>query len=188
MGRVSTYAVLTQLVGFLGYGLLLGATLARRRLSLLAIDASGGAVLIVHWAMLGALAGVTMNALYTAVDIAGFDPRSRRGRVVLAAAVPATAALVVVFWQGPADLLAAAGVLFAIASRASTGQVRLRALAMIGCIPWGIFGVINWSLPQVIFSTAYFIAMGVSILRITRGDWRHRTAAADTAILPADGP
>ena len=52
----------------------------------------------------------------------------------------------------------------------------------------GILVVINWSLPQVIFSTAYFIAMGVSILRITRGDWRHRTAAADTAILPADGP
>ena len=185
---MTTYAVITQLVGFLGYGLLLGATLARRRLSLLAIDASGGAVLIVHWAMLGALAGVTMNALYTAVDVAGFDPRSTRGKMILAGAVPMTAALVVVFWQGPADLLAAAGVLFAIASRASVGQVQLRALAMIGCIPWGIFGVINWSLPQVIFSTVYFIAMGISILRITRGDWRPRTRAADAAILPADGP
>ena len=55
--------LITQATGFLGYGLLLGATLARRRLWLLAIDASGGAVLILHWALLGAAAGVSMNAL-----------------------------------------------------------------------------------------------------------------------------
>jgi hypothetical protein len=186
MAAMSTYAIATQVVGFAGYGLLLGATLARRRLALLAIDASGGVVLVIHWAMLGALAGVTMNALYTAIDVAGVDPHSRRGRLVLASAVPATAVLVVAFWQGPADLLAAAGVLFAIASRASRSQVNLRALAMMGCIPWGLFGIVNGSIPQIIFSAVYFVAMGVSIMRIRRG-WGDATPPGETAILPADG-
>jgi hypothetical protein len=186
MALLSTYAILTQLVGFVGYGLLLGATLARGRLRLLAIDASGGTVLVGHWLMLGALAGVTMNALYTAIDLAGLDPTSRRGRMLLVAAVPAAALLTWAFWQGPADLLATAGVLFAVASRASRSQVRLRGLAMVGCIPWGLFGVVNMSIPQIIFSAVYFVAMGWSIVRIRRG-WAPQASAVEGAILPADG-
>ena len=185
---MSTFDIITQAVGFVGYGLLLAATLARRRASLLAIDASGGAVLVLHWALLGAIAGVTLNALYTAVDIAGVDAESRRGRIALAASVPVAAALVAVFWTGPSDLLAAAGLLFAIASRASRGQVQLRFLAMVGCIPWGLFGLVHGSIPQVAFSTIYFFAMGVSIVRLRRGNWRARTAPDDTAMMTTDGP
>jgi hypothetical protein len=40
----------------------------------------------------------------------------------------------------------------------------------------------------VAFSAIYFVAMGVSILRIRRGHWRVRTAPDDTAMMPADGP
>lgn len=184
---MSTFDIVTQAIGFVGYGLLLGATLARRRAWLLAIDASGGAVLILHWALLGAIAGVTMNALYTAVDVAGVNPDSRRGRIALAASVPIAIALVVVFWAGPSDLLAGAGLLFAIASRASRNQVQLRFIAMIGCIPWGLFGLVHGSIPQMVFSTVYFIAMGVSIVRIRRGTWQPRASAAERGILPADG-
>lgn len=179
--------LITQATGFLGYGLLLGATLARRRLWLLAIDASGGAVLILHWALLGAAAGVTMNALYTGVDLAGISPYSRRGRIALAAAVPIAVILMVMFWTGPADLLAGAGLLFAIASRASRGQVQLRFIAMIGCIPWGLFGLVHGSIAQVSFSAIYFVAMGVSIVRLRRGTWHPKASADDHGILPADG-
>ena len=179
--------ILTQVLGFVGYGLLLGATFARRRLALLAIDASGGAVLILHWAMLGAIAGVTMNALYTAVDIAGFDPYSRRGRMVLISAVPVAVALVAVFWTGPSDLLAGMGLLFAIWSRASRDQVRLRAIAMVGAIPWGLFGVVHMSIAQIAFSAIYFVAMGVSIVRIRRARAENGASAAGRGILPADG-
>lgn len=179
--------IFTQATGLLGYGLLLGATLARRRLMLLAIDATGGAVLILHWALLGAIAGVTMNALYTTVDIAGFDPYSRRGRIILWSAVPVAVALVAVFWTGPSDLLAGLGLLFAIWSRASRNQVRLRFLAMIGCIPWGLFGVVHMSIAQMAFSAIYFVAMGVSIIRIRRGRWQSGASAAERGILPADG-
>lgn len=184
---MSTYDIVTQAVGFVGYGLLLGATLARRRAWLLAIDASGGAVLILHWALLGAIAGVTMNALYTAVDVAGVDAESRRGRIALAASVPVAVALVVIFWTGPADLLAGAGLMFAIASRASRSQVQLRFIAMVGCIPWGLFGLVHGSIPQVVFSTIYFFAMGISIIRIKRGHWVPRTAPGDAAMMRADG-
>lgn len=185
---MSTYDIIVQLIGLLGYGLLLASTLARRRLVLLGIDAGGGGVLILHWALLGAIAGVTMNALYTAVDVAGFDPRSRRGRIALIASVPVAVALVMVFWQGPSDLLAGAGLLFAIASRSSPGQIRLRTLAMVGCIPWGLFGVVHGSIPQIAFSSIYAVAMGVSIVRIRRGTWRPRATAEDAGILPANGP
>lgn len=179
--------LITQATGFLGYGLLLGATLARRRLWLLAIDATGGAVLILHWALLGAAAGVTMNALYTGVDLAGISPYSRRGRIALAAAVPIAVILMVIFWTGPADLLAGAGLLFAIASRASRGQVQLRFIAMIGCIPWGLFGLVHGSIAQVSFSAIYFAAMGVSIIRLRRGTWHPKASADDHGILPSDG-
>ncbi len=179
--------IITQATGFLGYGLLLGATLARRRLWLLAVDASGGAVLMLHWALLGAASGVSMNGLYTAVDVAGVDPSSRRGRIALAAAVPVAIVLVIVFWAGPSDLLAGAGLLFAIASRASRDQVRLRVLAMIGCIPWGLFGLVHGSIAQMAFSSVYIVAMGASIIRIRRGTWQPRTSAAERDSLPPNG-
>ncbi len=179
--------IITQATGFLGYGLLLGATLARRRLRLLAVDASGGAVLMLHWALLGAASGVSMNGLYTAVDVAGVDPSSRRGRIALAAAVPVAIVLVIAFWAGPSDLLAGAGLLFAIASRASRDQVRLRVLAMIGAIPWGLFGLVHGSIAQMAFSSVYIVAMGASIIRIRRGTWQPRTSAAERDSLPPDG-
>lgn len=184
---MTTVGIATQAVGFLGYGLLLASTFARRRTGLLLIDAGGGFVLVIHWGMLGAIAGVTMNGLYTLLDLAGLDPGARRGRVALIAAIPMSIALVAIFWQGPTDLLALAGVLMAIASRASHGQIRLRALALVGSIPWGVFGLLEGSAPQVTFSIVYAIAMGVSIWRIRSGRWSRPTTPDDVAILPADG-
>lgn len=182
-----TIGIATQAVGFLGYGLLLASTFARRRTGLLLIDAAGGLLLVVHWGMLGAIAGVTMNGLYTLLDLAGLDPRARRARNALIAAIPISIALVAIFWQGPTDLLALTGVLMAIASRASRSQIRLRALALVGSIPWGVFGFLEGSAPQVTFSIIYAIAMGVSIWRIRRGRWPRPTTPDDAAILPVDG-
>lgn len=184
---MTAYDIATQAVGFLGYGLLFASTLARRRTRLLLIDATGGLMLILHWGMLGAVAGVTMNALYTLLDVAGLDPHAHRGRVALIAAVPVSIALVAIFWQGPGDLLPLAGVLMAIASRASQGQIRLRTPALVGSIFWGAFGLLEGSTPQVVFSVTYMIAMGVSIWRIRSGRWPMRTAPHDAAILPPDG-
>ncbi|NBQ44403.1 MAG: hypothetical protein EBU23_18560, partial [Mycobacteriaceae bacterium] len=76
---------------------------------------------------------------------------------------------------------------FAIASRASRSQVQLRFIAMVGCIPWGLFGLVHGSIPQVVFSTIYFFAMGISIIRIKRGHWVPRTAPGDAAMMRADG-
>jgi hypothetical protein len=58
---------------------------------------------------------------------------------------------------------------------------------MAACVPWIAYGAIMVSIPQIAFSVAYFIAMGVSILRIRSGRWRAATPTADPAILPADG-
>ena len=70
----------------------------------------------------------------------------------------------------------------------SRSQVRLRFIAMIGCIPWGLFGLVHGSIPQVAFSTIYFFAMGISIIRIMRGNWQPRQAPDDVAMMRADGP
>ena len=180
--------VIAQFVGALGIALLLASTFMRRRRMLLVLDAAGSAVMGVHWALLGGTAAIAISALVVVMDLAGTDPRDPRGWLVIWASLPVTAVLLALLWSGPVDLFAALGMLGIAASRLSSGQVRLRALAMASCVPWIAYGVVMMSIPQVAFSVAYFVAMGVSILRIRSGRWRAPTPAADAAILPADGP
>ncbi len=180
--------MIAQLVGVVGIALLLASTLVRRRAMLLGLDATGSLVMGIHWGILGATAAVAISMVVAAMDIAGTDPRSTRGRAVIWASIPVTGVLLVVFWNGPVDLIAGLGLLLIALSRLSQGQVRLRALAMVASAPWITYGVILMSIPQVAFSMSYFVAMGVSIVRIRSGRWSPRTSAADRAILRADGP
>lgn len=170
--------IIAQLVGALGISLLLASTLMRTRPMLLAVDAAGSLVMGVHWALLGAPAAVAISVVVAVMDLAGTDPRDPRGRVVVWASVPVTALLLGVFWGGPVDLLAGLGLLALAASRLSMGQVRLRALAMASSVPWMAYGAMLMSIPQMAFSAAYFVAMGISIVRIRRGNWRPRASAA----------
>jgi hypothetical protein len=179
--------ILAQIVGAVGVMLLLASTMMRGRRKLLALDAAGSAVMGVHWALLGGTAAIAISALVVVMDLAGTDPRDPRGRMIIWASIPVTAVLLAVLWSGPADLFAALGMLGIAASRLSSGQIRLRALSMAACVPWIAYGAIMVSIPQIAFSVAYFIAMGVSILRIRSGRWRAATPTADPAILRADG-
>lgn len=184
---MSGIQIIAQFVGVVGIALLLASTFMRTRQRLLVFDAAGSAVMGVHWALLGGTAAIAISALVIVMDLAGTDPRSHRGRLLIWASIPVTALLVGLLWSGPADLLAALGMLGIAASRLSHGQVRLRVLAMASCLPWIGYGIVLLSIPQVVFSAAYFVAMGVSVLRIRSGRWRARTAAADTGILHVDG-
>ena len=179
--------IIAQLVGVVGIALLLASTFMRRRSMLLGLDAAGSLVMGIHWMMLGATAAVAISVVVAAMDLAGTDPRSPRGRAVIWASMPVTALLMAIFWSGPVDLLAGLGLLAIAASRLSRGQIRLRALAMAASAPWIAYGILLMSIPQVAFSAAYFVAMGASIIRIRRGNWRPRASAADPVILPADG-
>lgn len=180
--------IIAQLVGVVGISLLLASTFMRRRAMLLALDAAGSLVMGIHWALLGATAAVAISVVVAAMDLAGTDPRNPRGRAVIWASMPVTAILLVVFWSGPVDVLAGLGLLAIALSRLSRGQIRLRALAMAASAPWIAYGIVLVSIPQVAFSAAYFVAMGVSIIRIRRGNWNAGASAGDRAILPADGP
>ena len=179
--------IIIQALGFVGLGLILGSTFARTRVMLLAVDAAGSALMALHWSLLGAYAGGALSLVYATVDLAGRNPYSTRGRLVIVLAVPVSIALVAILWTGPADLLAGIGVLLSIASRWSHGQIRLRVLSIASSIPWGIYGFIDHSAAQVTFSVIYSIAMAVSIVRIRLGTWQRRTAPDDAAIVRADG-
>lgn len=170
--------IIAQLIGVVGIALLLASTFMRRRGMLLAFDAAGSVVMGIHWTLLGATAAVVISVVVAVMDIAGTDPRNPRGRAVVWASIPVTAVLLAVFWNGPVDIFAGLGLLALAASRLSMGQIRLRALAMAASVPWVIYGVILVSIPQVAFSVAYFVAMGISIVRIRRGNWRPRASAA----------
>ncbi len=185
---MSGLQILAQGVGLIGVSLLLASTMMRGRRMLLALDAAGSAVMGVHWALLGGTAAIAISALVVVMDVAGADPRGARGRLVIWASLPATAVLLAVLWSGPADILAALGMLGIAASRLSFGQIRLRALAIASCVPWIAYGAVLLSIPQVVFSVAYAIAMVISIRRIRSGHWQVPTPTADAAILPADGP
>ena len=185
--RMSGVQIIAQLVGVVGIALLMASTLMRRRAALLALDAGGSAVMGIHWALLGGTAAIAISAVVVVMDIAGTDPRNSRGRLVIIASLPLTAIFLGVFWTGIVDVFAALGMLGIALSRLSRGQVRLRALAMAASVPWIAYGVILVSFPQIAFSAAYFVAMGISILRIRRGRWRAALPAADAAILPRDG-
>ncbi len=180
--------IVAQVIGTVGIALLLASTLVRRRVLLLGLDAVGSLVMGIHWALLGATAAVGISIIVVAMDLAGTDPRRAWGRLVIIGALPVACLVVALVWSGPADLLALIGMAAIAGSRLSRGQIRLRALATASAVPWGLYGVIMGSIPQMIFSTVYFIAMGISVVRIARGTWHPRPAAGEATILPPDGP
>ncbi len=60
--------LVAQLVGTVGYGLLVLATFARTRTRFLAVDIAGLVPVVAHYAMLDATAGAALSAFYMMSD------------------------------------------------------------------------------------------------------------------------
>lgn len=161
--------VAAQLVGGAGYLLLLIATQADRTRRFLALDATGLVPVVIHYLMLGAGAGAVMSALYLLVDVVHLLIRGARAAfLALALAYAAALSLLILWFEGPIDLLALAGTVAAIQARREEHMIPLLSWIIVSCVGWGIYGYLAGSYAQLAFSTLYAAASAVGILRLRR--------------------
>ncbi len=174
---------LAQLVGGVGFGLLVYSTFARTRLRFLLTDITGLVPVIVHYVMLAAPVGAALSAFYMLSDVAAAFSERRAARIVYWLFYPLAVIIGWFFWAGPADLLAIVGTVLAVAARHQRSVWRIQALIMVSTIGWGTYGLLVGSLVQLIFSTVYGAAALANAARFFRQ--QSATKAARAGQIPA---
>ena len=157
-----------QLIGAIGYGLLVLATFARTRFRFLLLDFLGLIPTAVHYVMLAAPAGAALTAFYMCADAVSALPAQSRKRLLYWAFYPLVVVLTWAFWTGPVDLLAGTGTALAIVARHQTLTWRIQALVCLSTIGWGTYGFMVESLAQVVFSIVYGTAALFNAFRFAR--------------------
>lgn len=157
-----------QIVGAAGYGILVLATFAQKRLRFLILDVLGLLPVAGHYLMLGATAGATLSLLYMGFDIVAALATRQLARRAYWLFYPVACLLGWWFWSGPSDFLAIVGTLFAVASRQQTQVWRIQALIAISALGWGAFGIAVGSMAQIAFSSVYGIAATANAIRFVR--------------------
>jgi hypothetical protein len=158
-----------QLLGAVGFIVMLIAARRRNRTALLALDAFGVALVSLHWVLLQEWAAAWLNSLYVAINVGAVAFVSERGshRAYLAL-YPMAAAVVLVSFHGATDVLALAGTILAVLAKQTADLARLRALIIVSGLCWGLYGMLASSIPQVVFSAVFVATHAYELLRLRR--------------------
>ena len=157
--------ILIQIIGGVGFGVLILATQVRRRRTFLIADFAGLVPVVAHYVMMDAYAGAAMSGLYMLVDLCAVLIADRP--VLLRRAFwgfhGLAIALVAVTFAGWIDLLALFGTIAAVASRQQKYMRPLLGLIVVSCVGWGLYGLLVGSVAQVVFSVTYaaFSLLGI---------------------------
>ncbi len=165
---MSETSILAQWVGGLGFGLLVFSTFARVRLRFLLTDITGLVPVVVHYVMLAAPMGAALSAFYMMSDVVAAFSERRAARIAYWLFYPLALVFGWLFWAGPADLLAIAGTVLAVAARHQRSVWRIQALILVSTIGWGTYGFLVGSVVQVAFSTVYGAAALANAVRFFR--------------------
>ncbi len=169
-----TQALWAQIIGAIGFALLIIAPLTHSRRSFLALDIIGIVPVGIHYLMLDAPIGAALCATYVVMDIvaAGIH-RSQNVRAAYFLFYPAALALSYWTYQTVADLTALAGTLLAVASRQQLNLVALKMLVFLSAFGWGAYGWLTGSVAQLVFSSLYGGAALFATIRHRRGAQFH---------------
>jgi len=156
-----------QILGGAGFLVLVVAPLTRTRHRFLLLDILGMVPVGVHYVMLKATGGAALCAIYILMDLIAFHLHSSVAmRRIYYGFYPVAAIFTAVAWTGPADLLALAGTLFAVASRQQPGLTLLKFLVFLSAVGWGAYGILAGSVSQTLFSLFYG---GAALFAVFRG-------------------
>jgi hypothetical protein len=145
-----------QVLGGVGFALILLAPLARARALFLALDIAGLVPVSLHYWMLDAPTGALLCLLYVFVDVVSiWLPGRASVRRAYFGLYPLAALLTWLAFVDLRDLLALAGTLIAVASRQQSNNAALKALIFASAFGWGAYGVAVGSVSQVVFSCIY---------------------------------
>lgn len=166
---VMTQALWAQVIGAIGFTLLIIAPLTHSRRSFLILDIIGIVPVGVHYLMLDAPLGAALCATYVAMDIVATSlHRSQNARAAYYLFYPAALALSYWTYQTAIDLTALAGTLLAVASRQQLNLVALKMLVFLSAFGWGAYGLLTGSMAQLVFSSLYGGAALIATIRHRR--------------------
>ena len=148
--------IAVQAVGIVGFALMILATQMPTRQRVLQVDVVGIAVVTAHWLMLGTVVAAAMNGIYVLIGVLALQlDRGRAWRAGYWGLYPLAGGATVLAWAEPYDALALAGTLLSVAARQQRTLRRLRVLTAASGTLWGLYGVIELSIGQMIFSVLF---------------------------------
>ncbi|GEM_PF-3865005 len=153
-------------LGFVGYALFALSPLAGSRGRYLALHGIAMLPIAAHYVLLEAMAGALLSLVYLAADLVG--SRSERARWWLLALAGAALAILIPVYESALDLLALAGTFIFLLSRATPDFAKSLIIAGISTIGWGVYGWLEGSYSQVLFSAAYALFCAISLMRQKR--------------------
>ena len=176
----------TDIVGLLGFGMLLGSTATSNTRVFAAIDLMACLAIAIHDGLLSSVSGAFLSLAYcvggTIRLLLKRDAMPREAYSTIALAVVATALFAPIGW---ADLFAVIGSGLAIVARRQSEMIRTNLMIGASAVFWGLYGMLVGSESQVIFSSLYMTASLFFAIRLLKLNRRTAFEPA-TAVAGAD--
>jgi hypothetical protein len=148
--------IFANLIGLVGFLILLYATQHKGKQRFLAIDAVGSVVVGIQWILLGATSAALLNGIFLLADsLALLPPKWRRAYPIV---YPLTLMVSAISWNGAINIFVALAGLLAFAGRQQETMFRLRWLIIGMALSFLVVGVLAGSWAQIAFSVFYVVA------------------------------
>ncbi len=166
----SSYIVFAQCIGYLAMCLTFIAFALKSRRKILGLKLASDACWVAHLFMLKAMSGAVLNALNVARETVFYnsDKKWAQSRWWQVFFITATAILTAIFWQGPVDLLSAAGMTIDVFALYDKNTVRMRTLLLFSSPCWAIYGLLIKSYSAVAANAVNMIVLIFALVRDIR--------------------
>ena len=140
----SSYIIITQCIGYIAMCLAFIGFAMKSRRKILGLKLASDACWVTHLFMLKAMSGAVLNALNVARETVFYnsDKKWAQSRWWQVFFITATAILTAIFWQGPVDLLSAAGLVIDVFALYDKNTIRMRTLLLCSAPCWATYGLL----------------------------------------------
>lgn len=166
----SSYIIITQCIGYIAMCLAFIGFAMKSRRKILGLKLASDACWVTHLFMLKAMSGAVLNALNVARETVFYnsDKKWAQSRWWQVFFITATAILTAIFWQGPVDLLSAAGMVIDVFALYDKNTIRMRTLLLCSAPCWATYGLLIKSYSAVAANAVNMVILVCALARDIR--------------------
>lgn len=146
---MTTFEIVTQIIGFVGFFLAVLTFQTNKHKSITLLKCASDAMFVVQFIMLGAYTGAMMNGIGCARNIVYAQLVEKKKSVKWAVIIFSAIVIVsgIFTWKGPISLLAIIGKLLSTLSYAFKSPKNVRRMTIPVCLVWAVYDLIcgSWA-------------------------------------------
>lgn len=167
---MTTYEIITQIIGFVGFFLAVLTFQTNKHKSITLLKCASDAMFVVQFIMLGAYTGAVMNGIGCARNLVYADLVEKKKSVKPAVILFSLAVVIsgILTWKGPVSILAIAGKLLSTLSYAFRNPKNVRRMTIPVCLVWALYDLICNSWAGVLTEAFTLVSIGIAYFRFER--------------------